>query len=437
MHRAWNVALDSGSCSVLSPLQTVVKKVSGRAGKWDATGFFLVSDPLNFEATASPTDDSPFIFGVVPARAEPPEGTPADRVIRSFLAAHPGARLLLSDDPELTLLSRDNADCSCGLGGRMRCGESVSVRCEDGLVSFARGARTFLAPAAPPGEYRPFVSLVQVGSAVAVAVSRKRRLSVVARDERLWRERRFTDLKIACGEQCFPVHRAVVCAASPAFERLLEQGGLHEGGLHEARLELQDANPQAVEAMLEHIYTAAVPSSEAVDPAELFALAVRFNLDQLAAEVGTGMIEDLGAETVVLRARVLAQHRFVGGATGEVVSSLWDRLQQALRADAGRELLRHLLVTLLVGSDGGGAAAADGVHALLAAASPVLAAPPPAGGGISLASPLPLAAGEAGTFAAAEGGLRADEFVLRRRGSLSETPASLVQLPAAGEAGAL
>lgn len=335
-----------------SHLQIMVKKVSGRTGKWDATGFLLVSDALNFEATASPTDDSPFIFGVVPARAEPPEGAPADRVIRLFLAEHSGARLLLSDDPELMLLSRDNSDFAAGLGGKMRHGESVCVRCEDGRVSFSRGSRTFLAPPAPPGEYRPFVSLVQVGSAVAVSVSRKRRLSVATRDERLWRERRFADLKITCRDQCFQAHRAVVCAASPTFERLLEHGGPQD----EARIEVQDANPRAVEALLEHIYTAAVPAPEAVDPAELFALAVRFGLDQLAAEVGTGMIEDLNAETVVCRARVLAQNRLVGGTTGEVVSSLWDRLQQTLRADTGQDLLRHVLVTLLISSGDASAA---------------------------------------------------------------------------------
>lgn len=404
MHRTWNVALDSGGCSVLSPLQAIVKKVSGRPGKWDATGFLLVSDPLNFEATASPTDDSPFIFGVVPAGAEPPEGTPADRVIRSFLAAHSGARLLLSDDPELTLLSRDNADCSSGLGGKVGCGESISVRCEDGQVSFTRGTRTFLAPTAPPGEYRPFISLVQVGSAVAVSVSRKRRLSAVARDERLWRERRFSDLEVVCGDQCFRVHRAVVCAAIPAFERLLDQVGIQD-----ARFELHGESPDVVEALLEHVYTGAVPKPEAVEPAELFALAVRFGLDQLAAEVGTAMIEDLRADTIVQRARVLAQHRFRGGATGDVVSALWDRLQQTLRGEASQDMLQHLLVALLVAADDGGAAS-DGTgtdtprgHPALVVASPPLLPPPPPGRELhrsvsqTPSSPLALA-GELGTL---------------------------------------
>ena len=120
-------------------------------------------------------------------------------------------------------------------------------------------------------------------------MGRKRKLDLASRDERLWRERKFTDAVVICEGHRFPVHRAILYTASPVFERMLENG-MRESELSD--IEIKDASPEAVEAMLQHVYTAVVP--EGASPAKLFALSMRFGLERLAKEVGNLMLEDIG-----------------------------------------------------------------------------------------------------------------------------------------------
>ena len=161
MHRAWNVALDADG---------VLRKVAGNlalANCWDAGGLLMVSDPHNFEASATQSSESIF-FGIAPAVATlPPENMEPTTIVSSFLIANAGARLIFSGSGEMYYAAKGQKHViSTGLGQLGM--KSLTVRCEEGSVTFACGERIFKAPAVPVGEYYPCVFMCQLNSTVLV-----------------------------------------------------------------------------------------------------------------------------------------------------------------------------------------------------------------------------------------------------------------------------
>merc|ERR1719419_352732 len=108
----------------------------------------------------------------------------------------------------------------------------------------------------------------------------------------------------------------------------------------EATLEMQDAAPEVVEAMLQYVYTASLPSG--LDrPAPLFQIAKKYGLDKLAEEMGVLMLEGLDADNVQERVRAIRLHASAGDL---VAQQLWDRLFMELHGN--QQLLRVLLEQL-------------------------------------------------------------------------------------------
>lgn len=69
---------------------------------------------------------------------------------------------------------------------------------------------------------------------------------------KLWRERRFPDAEVKCADKVFLVHRGVLAQASDVFARMFDSS-MVEG--QSRKCEINDADPEAVEAMLKYMYT--------------------------------------------------------------------------------------------------------------------------------------------------------------------------------------
>lgn len=178
------------------------------------------------------------------------------------------------------------------------------------------------------------------GALMGLNVSRKRRLADEARDRRdgrLWLNRKFADASIVCGDRTFPVHRALLAAASPVFETMLE-GEMREA--REARIVISEATPESVEAMLQYMYTSAIPDNAHV--AKLFSLAQCYELQELAEEMGPRMLEGLHRDNVEERVRALQLHAESPG-----VNQLWQEMLKLLKAERNADVFQCFLEGLL------------------------------------------------------------------------------------------
>ncbi|CAJ1409885.1 unnamed protein product [Effrenium voratum] len=71
----------------------------------------------------------------------------------------------------------------------------------------------------------------------------------------IWGDRRFTDVEVICGGKTFPVHRAVLAAASTVFAAMLDTE-MKESQARE--IIISDSDEESVQHMLEYIYTGCV-----------------------------------------------------------------------------------------------------------------------------------------------------------------------------------
>lgn len=91
--------------------------------------------------------------------------------------------------------------------------------------------------------------------------------------DRLWKQRKFTDFIVKCGEE-IPCHRAVLAEASPVLAAALESA-MRES--QDRQLEVKDVEPSAMKAMLQFIYTGTVNADAAV-LASVLILADRYDV---------------------------------------------------------------------------------------------------------------------------------------------------------------
>lgn len=312
----------------------VLTKLAGKQGYYDAHAVLHIDEASSFQITVKYAGDA---------------GRPSLAVGLTL----PMLTKAAAEAPSFSQISRElpgNCTVQIGSGGNIypNCNDlstklgvmqsSLSMQYMDGTVAFTFDSPLSHSVTVPAGDYRPFVFLGSgVGGSVHVSISRKRRPPARDLNARIWRERKFTDAEVVCRGRRMPVHRAVLSAASPVFERMWE-GSMREA--NEATLEMDDAAPETVEAMLQYVYTGGLPSS-LEKPAPLFQIAKKYGLDDLAEEMGALMLEGLDSENVEERVRAIRLH---AGAGDTAAHKLWGKLFAELHSN--QPLLRALLEQL-------------------------------------------------------------------------------------------
>lgn len=136
---------------------------------------------------------------------------------------------------------------------------------------------------------------------------------------KMWDERSFADAQIICGTRSFAVHRNVLCASS------LEFTNLFNASREVARVELNDASPEAVEALLRYIYKGEHPGPLAI---EVLPLAAKLELPRLMKVCGENMIQLLSPETAPAIVFALKEVKGVGS-----MMEVWYEVQNKVRQD--------------------------------------------------------------------------------------------------------
>lgn len=126
------------------------------------------------------------------------------------------------------------------------------------------------------------------------------------RSEHLWKEREFTDAVVICEDVRFEIHRAILAAASPVFQRAWSTG-LQEATAKEYTI--RDSTPKAVETMLRHCYTGELVIEDDSVLVPLYELATMYEISELGDLAADAMLTEITQENVAERGRVLKQRR--------------------------------------------------------------------------------------------------------------------------------
>jgi len=140
----------------------------------------------------------------------------------------------------------------------------------------------------------------------------------------LWQAQEFTDCKVTCHSKVYACHRSVLVNASPVWRAALK-GNFREA--REAKIDIEEADEEAVGALLKYIYTAELDSrhAEAVLP-----LAHRYELAELVGLCAACMFEKLTKDNVV---QVLSSlNPFL---EHERIAAIWPSVVKKVSADAG------------------------------------------------------------------------------------------------------
>merc|ERR1712151_1104806 len=145
--------------------------------------------------------------------------------------------------------------------------------------------------------------------------------------------RAFADADVICPPRSIAVHRCFLAAASPFFARAF-QGSMRESS--EAKVVIEDADADAVEALVHYLYTGAVDDN--VDPTALLALAHRFEVRGLLRLCAASIVWDLTEENVARSVAALRPFKDEGP-----IEEYWRALVDRLGGD--RAMLEALLTS--------------------------------------------------------------------------------------------
>lgn len=219
-------------------------------------------------------------------------------------------------------------------------GHTLAMRFSRGTLEFQQhGACDWVkAGEGLPAACLPVIVISFQDHPLHVAVSKKRGRPEAAKPctvgSQLWAEREFADGLMECEGRQFPVHRAVVCAASPVLKAAFS-GGMAEA--RKAEYTINDSTPEAVELMLRYTYTRALPEdgkgeeqAAVLGPhlAALLELAVRYELPGLCEQLAWRFAEGLTPENVRARAKVLKLHRDHDPHLSSAWESMLDKVSQ-------------------------------------------------------------------------------------------------------------
>eukprot|EP00931_Biecheleriopsis_adriatica_P046501 TRINITY_DN26710_c0_g1_i1.p1 TRINITY_DN26710_c0_g1~~TRINITY_DN26710_c0_g1_i1.p1 ORF type:complete len:329 (+),score=64.02 TRINITY_DN26710_c0_g1_i1:48-989(+) len=150
---------------------------------------------------------------------------------------------------------------------------------------------------------------------------------------KLFSERKFTDARILCEGVEINVHRAVLAAASPVFERMLESE-MCEGT--SATIEIQDASREAVEIMVQYMYTEELLESDKLP--ELFMLGNKYMIPGLETKIGDLMVHKIDETN---GRDILQAVRHHGNSSSEDSTEVWEKLMAKLHSS--RDLMQGVL----------------------------------------------------------------------------------------------
>ncbi|CAK0814314.1 unnamed protein product [Prorocentrum cordatum] len=157
----------------------------------------------------------------------------------------------------------------------------------------------------------------------------------------LYQKGKFTDAVIKCSGQEFNVHRAVLASTSEVFDRMFSSS-MREGA--EAVVLIEDATPEAVEALIEGMYCGKLPEKRLLP--SFWHLASKYLIEDLAAAAMRVMYEEIDisiATDFLLALRHHTQNEDAGSG-----SEMWSGLLQKLESD--KAMHRRVLEELADGS---------------------------------------------------------------------------------------
>ena len=125
-----------------------------------------------------------------------------------------------------------------------------------------------------------------------------------------------------CRKFRIPVHRAVLCAESPAFAVLFESAG-KEGT--SAQVDMSREDPAAVMSLVEHIYTGQFPKE--ADPMVMLPLAYQFKVFK-CVDACASALEELAKEKPAKVLCVLRPY-----ASDARLAATWDRVCKVVMRD--------------------------------------------------------------------------------------------------------
>mmetsp|Transcript_95873 Transcript_95873/g.213252 ORF Transcript_95873/g.213252 Transcript_95873/m.213252 type:complete len:340 (+) Transcript_95873:173-1192(+) len=161
---------------------------------------------------------------------------------------------------------------------------------------------------------------------------------VVATTERLWETRPFPDAELmASGGETFPVHRAVLAAASLEFEEAWRRLPMGE----ELPVLKVEANADTVESLLHFMYTGYY--NENSDPGEMIRLAHLYGLSVLVKGSATRLANCLCTDNAVATVKALRPYR-AHPACEAAWHMLLTNVQELLTKD--RHLLEEVLLAM-------------------------------------------------------------------------------------------
>eukprot|EP00928_Gymnodinium_smaydae_P048008 TRINITY_DN32057_c0_g1_i1.p1 TRINITY_DN32057_c0_g1~~TRINITY_DN32057_c0_g1_i1.p1 ORF type:complete len:333 (-),score=37.22 TRINITY_DN32057_c0_g1_i1:35-988(-) len=178
----------------------------------------------------------------------------------------------------------------------------------------------------PNKQFAPCILTLWPDTVVEFSVSKFQPCSKPNIGDALYEKRLFTDALVKCGEKEIAVHRSVLAASSAVFENMFSCS------MREAKdsiLEIKGSPPDAVELMIEFIYTHRVECGPHL--AALFSLANQYMLPKLAENVGNLMLQSgHSSEAMVEFLMVVRQH---ATDSNDHARRLWQALVGKLQND--------------------------------------------------------------------------------------------------------
>lgn len=316
----------------------LVLKVRDNPKPWFSRALLKMGSPIGFEVEVFAEDSGRtgpnFLIGIAPHDADVNIGSD----YRGFCAEYPDCVCLHVNSPYMSVLGKEQSagNDPVKVLHAFKDKETLLMVYSDGLLTFTFAEQNIFAVKVNKLDYLPIVFLSSGSSALHVRdVSRKRKHAPEVVTGQLWKYRKFTDAEVRCGVEVFPVHKGVIAAGSPVIERMLESG-MRES--QEAVIRIEEASSEAVRAMLQFLYTS-VPGD--ADVAELFSLAHRFDITDLADEVGEKLLTDVTPQNFKSRAKALLLHKHC-----PLAARLWQGLCKKLR-ESEEGLLEGILEELV------------------------------------------------------------------------------------------